>query len=129
MWAGLALGLLASVGAVANDLWLVDWRPTPTSWAEERADDPQSVLPLCLAAPNVSPERLGLCAGYIKAIAHVLARDAVEGSRACIPRGTTLGQLLEAVVGFAKRNPELVRQMATNALVARAMASGFPCPR
>jgi len=126
----LAALLVAVTGAVIGlDIWTGARRPGPSAWAEERADNAQSVLPLCVAFPKVSPEQIGLCAGYLKAIAHVLVRNTVDGRRACIPRETTLGALRDAVVALATRDPDLKHRINTDAFVARALSAGFPCPR
>jgi len=123
-----AMLAVALAGGVTLDLAILARETQPPEWAEEQASGPQSVLPLCAAAPNATPEQVALCAGYLKAIAHVLARNTVDGARACIPRATTLGALRDATVAYAVRNPDQVRRLKTDTLVARALAAAFPCP-
>lgn len=126
--AGLIVAALVVAGAMIGfDIWTGVPDPPAVPRAEERADDPQSVLRLCAAFPNESAAQIGLCLGYLKAVAHVLANTAINGQRACIARTTTLGDLRNVVMRFATEHPRLLHQVNTEVVVARALGQAFPC--
>ena len=127
---GRSAGRLVLLGAVialvtAGMMYLL--KGNQGDWAQEKANDPQSVLPYCLQFPNIPPLQTGLCIGYLKAIAHVMARDSIARERACIPKTATLGDLQAGVANFVRANPQQVQQENTDVIVARALAAAFPC--
>jgi len=72
---------------------------------------------------------LGLCHGYIEAIAHsILALDALRNHETlCIPAGVTKNQMSLVVMQFLDRTPERLHEMFS-ILAIEAMRGSFPCP-
>lgn len=71
------------------------------------------------------------CLGYIVGIADALAEASSNGGsfrgfRSCSPGNRTQGQLLDVVVQWLQRNPQLRHYMASG-LVAKALSDAFPC--
>jgi hypothetical protein len=121
------LALLIVVIALVTAGMMYFMQGKQEEWAQEKANDPQSVLPYCLQFPNMPPLEKGLCVGYLKAIAHVMSRDPIARERACIPKSATLGDLQAGVATFVRANPQQVQQVNTDVIVARALAAAFPC--
>jgi hypothetical protein len=70
----------------------------------------------------------GVCYGYVKAIAEVMAVSpkGVHGFRACFPAENTWRQAVDAVKRYLDQNPGK-RHFAGLALVPAALAEAFPC--
>lgn len=66
------------------------------------------------------------CYGYATAVADVLAGNAINGFRACVPKSAKVGQVADVAARFLREHPES-RHHAANALVAEALATAFPC--
>jgi hypothetical protein len=68
------------------------------------------------------------CGGYIAAIADVLSNknNSVNGARACLSGGVTIGQLRDIVVQWLQRHPQH-RHNGAEGLVAAALMEAFPC--
>jgi hypothetical protein len=67
------------------------------------------------------------CTGYVIAIADALDHDLpVFGFKACIPRGVTIKQIIDAAVSSLSRGIS-ARHLAASSLVAEAIAKIFPC--
>jgi hypothetical protein len=70
----------------------------------------------------------GRCIGYLLAAEDVLARDSIEGVRACLPRDIGLAEQHAVVLEWLNAHPEAESASAAG-LVARAYASRYPCAR
>lgn len=68
----------------------------------------------------------GRCFGYLLAVEDVLSRDSIDGVRACLPGGITLGEQHRIVLEWLKANPQAAAASAAG-LVARAYAAKYPC--
>ena len=69
---------------------------------------------------------VGVCKGYIIAIADVLNNNTVSGHRACLPENVTKGQVIDIVVPWLEAHPQH-RHFTANSLVALALSEAFPC--
>lgn len=68
-----------------------------------------------------------MCMGYIVGIADVLDDgDNVDGLRACLPRGATIGQVVDTAMYYIRDNPQ-DRHYSASSVVAAALAAAFPC--
>ncbi|MFZ6765306.1 Rap1a/Tai family immunity protein [Pseudoroseomonas sp. WGS1072] len=68
----------------------------------------------------------GICHGYIAGVASVMGRNTVSGWAACIPSGSTVGQIRDLVVKALENNPQ-ERHLSAESLVASYLAEAFPC--
>ena len=68
----------------------------------------------------------GYCAGYISSISDALDGNAIDGYRACLPNGVTIGQVQDVVVKWLRAHPEK-RHFQAAGLVAQALEDAFPC--
>jgi hypothetical protein len=66
----------------------------------------------------------GTCRGYLMGVVDWLEREPAAG--VCLPRETTLGELLNAVRGYGERHPEDLGESASR-LVAGALRRSYPC--
>lgn len=80
----------------------------------------------CMKGTSVAAE--GRCIGYLLAVEDVLAHDAVEGIRACLPADLTLTEQHRIVVEWLQAQPPTDAHTAAG-LVARAYATRYPCHR
>jgi hypothetical protein len=69
----------------------------------------------------------GRCIGYLLAAEDALARDSIEGVRACLPADIGLQSQHRLVLDWLKTHPEAEAATALG-LVARAYAEHYPCP-
>src|SRR5262245_48367472 len=68
------------------------------------------------------------CGAYVNAIADVLVDDnAINGYRACIADGVTIGQATDVVTKYLVEHPE-DRHLTAPGMVAEAFREAFPCP-
>jgi hypothetical protein len=116
------------------------------SSAQESASRPTSMLPQCAAwlrihsgkrdaimdevrtagSPGVALnqfEKAGLCAGFVLGVSEMLTAPF-----ACIPSSVPNEQLVQAVVDFAVRQPETVKD-DFGLLVGAALSVAWPCPK
>lgn len=77
---------------------------------------------------HTSAVAAGRCIGYLLAVEDVLARDSIEGVRACLPRGITLAEQHQIVLDWLKAHPQIEAGSAAG-LVARAYAAKYPCEK
>jgi hypothetical protein len=71
---------------------------------------------------------LGVCAGYVMAIADAMHGDnSVLGYQACMDVEVQSQQVVDIVVAALRRSAA-VRHLAARGLVAKAIAEAFPCP-
>lgn len=68
----------------------------------------------------------GRCLGYLLAARDVLARDSIEGVRACLPPTVKLQEQLDIVMRWLQANPD-ARAATAMGLIARALATDYPC--
>jgi len=70
---------------------------------------------------------LGLCSGYIIAVADVMENgQVISGWKACTPNGVTSIQLVDVVKRWLANTPQYRHYSATS-LVAQALEKAFPC--
>lgn len=70
---------------------------------------------------------LSFCNGYVAGISDALYEgNSVNGYKACIPSGPTVGQMADVVRQFLAANPAS-RHKASEGLVAHAISDAFPC--
>ena len=68
-----------------------------------------------------------LCAGYINAVADILASgESIHQRQACVPHDVSLGELRNLVVGEIDKRPKGGIESA-HAWVAEILASAYPC--
>jgi hypothetical protein len=68
----------------------------------------------------------GRCIGYLLAAEDMLASGGIDGIRACLPEGISLGEQIAIVTAWLQANPKAEAQSAIG-LVARAYADRHPC--
>ena len=68
----------------------------------------------------------GYCAGFVTAIAEMMAIQDINGLRACHIESTRSQQLVDNVRVYLTANPDLHSYSASD-IVARALARAFPC--
>ena len=67
------------------------------------------------------------CQGYVEGIADVLgAGNTINGYRACLKPGTTVGQVMDIAKQHLAKHPQ-DRGAAADGFVARALEEAFPC--
>jgi F0F1-type ATP synthase membrane subunit c/vacuolar-type H+-ATPase subunit K len=116
------------------------------SCAQESASKPPAMLPQCTAwlrihsggadaimdevrsagSPAVALsqfEKAGFCAGFVLGVSEMLTAPF-----ACIPNSVSMEQLVEAVVNFAARQPETIKD-DFGLLVGAALSVAWPCPK
>lgn len=71
-----------------------------------------------------SPFRQGHVIGFVTGVADVLSASSVI----CFPAGSTVGQSVDVVATWLRRNPAR-RHEGGYMLVADALGEAFPCPR
>ena len=72
---------------------------------------------------------LGLCVGYITAIADSMDCKRTVGDLTWMPdEGVTAGQLMKVVVKWLDNNPQYLNYNASS-VVAIALSEAFPCPK
>jgi hypothetical protein len=74
-----------------------------------------------------NPERQP-CTGYVTGIADVMASNAINGLRACIPLNITKRQAVDVARAFLTKHPN-AQHFQASALVAAAFAEAWPCPK
>jgi len=118
----------------------------PLLSAQENASRPTAMLPQCTAwfrihsggadaimdevrsagSPGVALsqfEKAGFCAGFVLGVSEMLTRPF-----ACIPNSVPAEQLVQAVVNFAERQPETMKD-DFGLLVGAALSVTWPCPK
>ena len=78
-----------------------------------------------LCSSEISQKK-GICAGYVTAIADVLASSPLYGEEACIPTEATAGQVLDVVEQWLSQYPEQ-RHYTAHILAVLALSDAFPC--
>jgi hypothetical protein len=68
-------------------------------------------------------EKAGICAGFVLGVSEMLTRPF-----ACIPNSVPAEQLVQAVVNFAERQPETMKD-DFGLLVGAALSVTWPCPK
>lgn len=105
------------VTALASALLAV----SPAAWAlTDRAD----LLKWCT---HDSIAASGRCIGYLLAAEDALARDSIEGVRACLPADIRLQTQHRLLLDWLQAHPDADAASALG-LVARAYAAYYPCP-
>jgi hypothetical protein len=74
-----------------------------------------------------NPIELGVCHGYIQAVAEVMSENTINGFRACLPDNPTRGQLNDVVLRHLSDFPQQ-RHLLSDGLVAMIFSKNFPCP-
>jgi Rap1a immunity proteins len=118
----------------------------PVSSAQENASRPTAMLPQCTAwlrihsggadaimdevrsagSPAVALsqfEKAGFCAGFVLEVSEMLTAPF-----ACIPTSVPAEQIVQAVVNFANRQPETMKD-DFGLLVGAALSVAWPCPK
>lgn len=85
--------------------------------------DRDHLLKWCTHGSSVAA---GRCIGYLLAAEDALAKDSIEGVRACLPQGIGLTEQHRIVLEWLNANPA-VESVTALGLVARAYAANYPC--
>lgn len=70
----------------------------------------------------------GYCAGYITSVADIMLQYELYGYSACFSSAIKSQQLIDNVIAYIQKHPEEVPRPAKE-VVARALATSFPCQR
>ena len=115
----------------------------PLLSAQENASRPTAMLPQCTAWLRINSggadaimdevrsagtpavalsqfEKAGFCAGFVLGLSEMLT--------ACMPNSVPTEQLVQAVVNFADRQPETMKD-DFGLLVGAALSVAWPCPK
>jgi hypothetical protein len=68
-------------------------------------------------------EKAGFCAGFVLGLSEMLTAPF-----ACIPNSTPAEQIVQAVINFADRQPETMKD-DFGLLVGAALSVAWPCPK
>ncbi len=69
---------------------------------------------------------VGFCAGYVTAIADLMADQSLYGFRACLLGPVRSQQLMDNVTGILRASPDRAR-FAARTVVAESLSRSFPC--
>ena len=106
----LALSLPATAGAETHDIGI--------AWVMGTA--------LERSCHSVKAADRGACIGFVAAVAGIVANEAVNGFKACVPLAVDQYQLQAVATKWLGDNPDQLHLSASH-LVAVALAEAFPC--
>jgi Rap1a immunity proteins len=128
--------ILASVAVLAAPVSLAQestssatsMLPQCGAWLRIHSGTPDAIMDEVRSAGNASValsqfEKAGLCAGFVLGISEMLTRPF-----ACIPNSVRPEQVVQAVVDFANRQPETMKD-DFGLLVGAALSVAWPCPK
>ena len=74
---------------------------------------------------NQDPFGMGYCAGLVRGV--VIAAQSFMPDRVCVPRGTTIAQVVRRIIQYLEQHPQERGELDVE-IVLRALEDRFRCP-